>query len=343
MILFICTTEFQLFSILNICKNFFEDKKIDIYIYGEAKRVEYIKKKAIKSGLFNKIKIIDFKKLKIKIIHVLEVRVNMKRYLDNNTDSYESVFLGGPDIRGIIIFDYFQKINSKCKLCFYEEGIFEYYMLNGLKNKWKSIFHKLFFGYLYLDVIDTLYVFEPKIIIQGARKIKTKKIFVANKKFLTKIFDENIEYKDKRIVFLETSFSDEKNTLNQRNIIEKLFNEFGKVDFAVKLHPASLEATYSAIKLDYLQNVNFEIIGLRQTFENKVFFSCLSSAAILPKIIFNEEPYVIMLYRLFDSKVDNALDKVFCNIQNEYKNNKFFIPNNNNELKQVLDRIKEDL
>lgn len=343
MILFICTTEFQLFSILNICKSFFEDKKIDIYIYGEINRAKYIKKKAEKSGIFNKIKIIKFKKVKIKIIHVLKIRMNIKQYLDDNNECYESVFLGGPDIRGIIIFDYFQKINLKCKLCFYEEGIFEYYLLNGLKNNWKKLFYKLFFGYIYLDVIDTLYVFEPKIIIQGTRKRKTKKILLANKSFLTKIFDENIEYKDKKIIFLETFFPDKKNTLNQKNIIEKLFNEFGKVNFAVKLHPASLETTYNAIKLDYLQNINFEIIGLKQTFENKVFFSCLSSAAILPKIIFDEEPYVIMLYRLFDSKVDDELDKVFCNVQNEYKNNKFFIPNNNNELKQVLERIKEDI
>lgn len=90
---------------------------------------------------------------------------------------------------------------------------------------------------------------------------------------------------------------------------------------------------------------SLEIIELKQAFDDKVLISIISTACLTPKMIFGEEPYVILLYKLFENNDTRwtCIDNFMKCVQKLYCQNKFFIPLNIEELKELLGKIKKEL
>lgn len=73
----------------------------------------------------------------------------------------------------------------------------------------------------------------------------------------------------------------------------------------------------------------------------KILMSVFSSACIMPKIMFDEEPFVILLYKLIDVSDETAINSdiidLVYKVKESYQNpERFVIPETFEELTQII-------
>lgn len=115
----------------------------------------------------------------------------------------------------------------------------------------------------------------------------------------------------------------------------------GNENVIIKKHPRD------TMQDDVLKNypytsIPFEYIALESEIDDKVLISLSSTAAVMPKIILDQEPTVILLYKMFKMGIgeDNTREVLYQNCRSMYREKRrFVIPSSKEELIEVLDGI----
>ena len=111
----------------------------------------------------------------------------------------------------------------------------------------------------------------------------------------------------------------------------------GKV--CVKKHPRDKKMNRYGCK-EYTDNsVPFEMLCLCSDFSNKTLIVLSSTSILTPKIIFNQEPHIVLLYKLFPMKsgFDDQRTKMYDSIRNIYSDpSKLSIPESFEELNELI-------
>ena len=129
------------------------------------------------------------------------------------------------------------------------------------------------------------------------------------------------------------------------DIYDNICNILGYDNVIMKVHPRD-KNNKSKIKKYLHTSIPFEYIKLESNIERKLLITLSSTAVVMPKILFNQEPAVILLYKLFNLKLGerDTRDSLYINCKSMYQNKaKFLIPKNMEELKTSLVRLKGEL
>lgn len=353
MILFLANTPSQLLNAVVLSNTEFRNEKCDLYCTSNIREASFIFRE---EGCLNEVYEITLlpeklprntkiNKTIVRIGNALKLNT-IKRNLPSNPLKYTRMFLAGVGLRNIEIFYAIKKINRSIKLSLFEEGTYEYCAF-GEKKEWgKILFSYIFFGHYYLYESDSLYVYMPDLVVSEWKNLVVKKIpSLREQQFLLASINKAFGYKHTNVenysgkcIILEQAFQNQQFKIQQNELIKRVISYFGKNNVIIKLHPRSSENKYGK-DIQYLNTKQpFEIIALNEDVSRGIFVSVTSSAITNFKVILNMEPTIIVLYKLFNSKnqVFNANQKFITRVKAICEKNKFYIPDDNDELIEIL-------
>ena len=231
------------------------------------------------------------------------------------------------------------------KLSLYEEGACEYYTLGLSKSRARSIFSHFFFGHYYFEECDSLYVYNPGFVqnIWGNIEVKNIPNYSENIEILN-LLNNVFDYKEKlllpcreKVIILEQAFATENDEKNQEKLISHIAEIVGSENIIIKLHPRSGEGKYAGKYRTIKTSIPLELLIANEINIDKIFISVSSSATLNLKLIFDIEPYIIILNRLGRSDENLTTgDKLYSRIQQSCRENHFFIPHTLGELDKIL-------
>ena len=123
-----------------------------------------------------------------------------------------------------------------------------------------------------------------------------------------------------------------------KKLLEAIEKAFAVDGVVYKYHPRENTADLSKPHI-IAQNVPFEVFCYWNDFSDKTIISICSTGAFTPKLLFDQEPKVIFLYKLLRKYLISAdLDeKLFINFKNSYRDkSRVMIPETVSEFKEML-------
>lgn len=160
------------------------------------------------------------------------------------------------------------------------------------------------------------------------------------------------QYEKRKAIYLSTFSIEGKNfDLRSTEMLSTIQQVFGRHRVIAKIHTGNTNHAKnfanSFEKKIYVDRDKYIFEGLYMQLPErakKVLVSCISTAAIYPKFMFGDEPYLIFTFRLYDTyrQVGVERDDWMCNaVIDAYEDkSKVMVPNSMLELKQMLKRIK---
>lgn len=124
-------------------------------------------------------------------------------------------------------------------------------------------------------------------------------------------------------------------------IYDMITSSFKDMKILFKRHPRDMTPLKQG--RNYLTlDVPFEAINCIQNFNDKILIAWDSTAVLTSKLFYDEEPIVILLYKLVRGKQDNLTetDFLYQNFKECYRNSvKFFIPETMRELMEFVKEV----
>lgn len=334
---FICDTPFQLFNTLNfIINNHIEQN--DLYLVNHFSGMEEIFNNIRDQDYFNNIYWVEYDrrreesniKWNIKrIYYYLFPKKTIFRNMKNNDikkvcRNYNEVYAGVVTCFVACIL----KANPKAEFIMIEDGTGSYSgNLLDFTIGWK---HKLF----------------ARVFNCGSNVVKPNKLLVNNKKMckstisnniqslplitehtleqIKKIFRTGEESKDNKInnIIWLTQPNDSYSKRSEINYKVAEILKKQKENITVRMHPRDKEVQiYKEFELDQSDRM-WELFVATVDMDKKILISSHSSALFTPKIIFDKEPFLVFLYKLYDDefmqKNWNNIETMIDNLRNEY-------------------------
>lgn len=246
-----------------------------------------------------------------------------------------------------IIYSILKKKNKKIEYICYEEGLGSYVLETCIKNL--SIKQRILLSFFTFRILKkreyNLLLYEPMLLCVNnydmVKLEKLEKIQSFNNEYYNYIFNYKKEFDyNEKVIYLEQIYTNfhEFDELENK-LIEQLKINF-KDDFIIKRHPRS-NKNY---KLKCIEDKSpWELVCMNNKIEDRILISVNSTACITPKVLFDKEPIIIILAKIFpdDLNIANHVCTLFEKLENTYKNkNRVFIPNNFDELNKIFDYIK---
>ena len=271
--------------------------------------------------------------------------------LPNKSKIYERIFIGYADFVNQYIWSCFK---DKSITCLYDEGTYTYGCLNIQLSLLKRMIQKIIFRGSLLQDVSEVYVRDKERFSVGNHKsIYVKKIDFDMSRNLEdiiyttfKIHPSTIKILDKPAIVFDHNIELEDVRNKQLEIVEECCKLIGRNNVIVKLHPASVKASYKDFCDQYEDRIPFEIVMNSLDMDNKVLISIFSTACFSPKQYLNKEPFIILTYKLMGTSflLDTQYLDIVTQIKNDYiHSNRVFIPQTMNELIDVLKYIQVQL
>lgn len=347
---FIANVPFTLIEAINfVLSNKIENA--DLYFikvfHGAQETGERIKK----TGIFKNVYILDDVLLTYpitfkKCIHVVKNGKRIVNMLKNKSYDYCYYNNSGWLINSIF-YTGFLKGNHQIENRFIEHGYYSYvtdYSAKPWYMKWliKAVGLKCMDG----SMIDTIYMFEPELMCtrHDGKTEKMKKLDKSNPqlvKALNEIFNYDIrnnQYSDKDMIVMEQGTM--KVEFDKEGFWKKVFECIDLQRTIIKAHPRQKGSTLTKCGAEISRNhtLPWEMEILNNKIENKVQITIFSGACVSPKLMFDDEPTVIFLYKLLPvdytflgEKLINFADKIG---QRYVDKSKYFVPESFEQLRQ---------
>lgn len=366
MIAFFAATPYQVFNCVNILKNYYKNESADIYILTFACDISDLYCSLKKSSIFKNVYLFENimkPKNKLGVIkdfiftdsYILKTLKNKK---------YDKLFLTCIGDRNDLFYNKLLKNNKNLELYFYDEGIGIY--INGFYQSSSNmlLFYKIL-NYKYsVENFKKVFVYNPELVMSDIN-CKLEKIPKVDKKsnfdLFNRVFNHKIQdnYDLYGYIYLDQYFSkymDEneyKKTykFDHNRILKIISNKIGAKNLIIKKHPVTPDDQYSFsfynVSKDY--KVPWEIIQLNFDMSNKVLITVNSTSVLTPKMIFNEEPYVILIGKALKNENpnlkfwNNNLDRMIFKFRCAYKKpEKIIVPESLKEFENKLEGINNN-
>ena len=154
--------------------------------------------------------------------------------------------------------------------------------------------------------IDERYIFEPGLIsvpqsgeIKVLEKLDRKDENL--KKCINQIFgyDDVLDsFRDKKIILMEQG--PRKEPIDMLGLWKKVSRYISKEDAIVKSHPRQKQSALRELGFDMYERytIPWEVLTFNQDMNDKTLFCIFSTSCVNPKIMFDEEPRIVFLYKL---------------------------------------------
>lgn len=320
----------------------------DLYYIPTSKNAEELVERTRKTGLFKNVFMLPNISIEYPItlkqgIDISIRRFDVKKILKGK--KYDNIYFNSDGwLLNSIVFSPLKKSNPRN--VFVENGI-NPYITPYESKQW---YLRAFINCSGMTCMDGRYISERYILEPSLMQVEQKGRVVALDKFdrndtdfknnINFIFNYNEEldsFRNKDIIIMEQG--PRKEAIDMYGIWEKVSKIIPKERAIVKSHPRQKEGKLAALGIDVFERyvTPWEVISLNQDMSNKTLMCIFSTACIYPKVMFDDEPRVIMLYKLIGvdyTFFGPGMIKYVEAVENLYRDkSKFFIPKTWDELK----------
>lgn len=266
--------------------------------------------------------------------------------------AYDDFFYSFPSYQTSILSVYLSKMGTNINCCDDGQGSYtcENWHVYPIKER---VFRKIFFNadtrnrdeqwWLYLPEFYRM-INSPDIRpIQKIENIWNRSEIQKDMIFLFGMTEDKAIRDD--VILLDIVWDetlDERGEEQLRNVYNIIFAAFGKEHVLIKKHPRNKKMPYIGCRYND-STIPFEILVMGQDVNKKILISLCSTATATFKLMQDEEPYILLLYKVvsgFTAEYSN-MDNYFRGLQALYRvSEKVMIPNNIGELKQCLKLLK---
>ncbi len=359
MILYYAATQLHIFNAINMLNTVHKGKKADIFVLNHFISAPAICQRLEASGVFEHVVLVDNKNDK-RLLSLLK-RVVQTIFLPRdiadavkNKRYDEAVFFSNDHLMAASLIKLILKKNKAAEFALGEDGVGSYFADLQIPNAKVKLILKLFGTARYLEKINIQYIYQPELMVREnnltLRRIPvpdfSEGISSAYKTIFGAAQENTYPYNEKAIYlqqpFVEDGLSNE--FKSEETLLDLLEGFFGKDEFLVKLHLRSKPERYE--KYHHTKDTTlWEYVWCEKSLANKLLITPVSTAALSPKMFFDEEPVVIFTYRLFDKSLTenpdykNMIDFVM-RFRDCYTNkDRVFIPQSLQELRGILENL----
>lgn len=316
--MYVCSSPFQILTAVILASNNCE--KADIYINRFFKQVDRYVERLRLLGVFRDVFVIPYDVYsaffnkkgrltpKLQAFHNYLFPNKIAESVIPSKCFYKKIYSPNRDIICRYLQFYHFKHNYNTELIIYEEGN-SVYIRNDViqENLVEKMLRKAIYGNYIKN--NTLLLYSPSLF----QKMKQKTSFEIDKiavpsnaiEIIKEVFNFQYAFNKGSAILIDTHKSaifnkSEKNRLEMlyRTIIEAL-----QTTVYLKKHPRETEISF-VIDETIDDSVPFEVLCTDSNADNFVLVSYISTAVATPKLMFNKEPYVILLYKLVNSNLD---------------------------------------
>lgn len=363
---YFCVSTFQLIPILSIALS--QKDKGDLYIEPVFKDAVLFAQKLEKTGIFHHIIIIPHDEIYSKhfksthpglfnhweivksYLHVEQVAKMILRPDVTYRHMYLSTRAYFPRIVQLSLIK--RKVNTKIIL--FEDGVGSYLNFMIAKpKKFDSVVRTILFGKKSMNRDGDGYLFCPEIFesINPCHNYRIKKMErIWEREEGKRIFDslfpmaKDSVFPEQAIIIdaIKSEIFSIENARKLDNLYKLIIEKIGIDHVVIKKHPRDEEPEDQRLQYYLHPETPFECVCMNMDMSEKIVISYSSTAATTPKILLDQEPYVIMLYKLVEgnAKLSQELSSYFESVKGLYRQeDRFFIPENMEELKEILEFI----
>lgn len=352
----VCCTPFHIFTTVHLMLTEFKNYDVDVYISNHFNNSQEIFKKVKDLNIFDNCYYIKDKGQGVAHkgkLFKMYISNNLNSFIDESLKEYDSIYIFAFSRFSVSLIENVKSKNKKTEVYFVEDGISTYTMsrdfsnsttINIIKDIRKIILKQHKFT---VKDINGLMLYEPSIYQLNEMKniIRIPKISDEEKSELNKYFDKIFKRDDNslldksRFIYFDQSFNIDGNPIGEKELLQKI-TESLKDKVLLKPHPRESQSKYNGLNVNILANQStpWEVVLLNVDLKSKVLITISSSAVFASKLILNEEPTIVLVYKLV-KKIDyhnDVFEKYITSISKTYKSGRVLIPNTMEELHTIL-------
>ncbi len=357
---FFCSTPYQIIAAVSIVRQNHETADLYVLFDGPKDYLEGIRKE----NIFSEVKFVE-KINSTSAYRLLQRLGNLGKYvkcdriaeeiLVPNT-RYNKLYFSNRGIEARCCFFHYVKNNIPIERILFDDGASSY--LNDFYvyiRKEDALVRKLLFGEKALEPVSRKMLYSPDLYQMTCKSTKKYKIEKIDGKFdnyeTKELCNRIFQFKDSDLIkencilldCIKDEILDKEGQKKLQFLYRKIFQEYGAENIIVKPHPRDNAKMEGGAKYYSNYKLPLECLYMNLNCSEKVLISVSSTAVATPKILFDQEPYVILLYRLLDLKKINMddLDRYYRNCKSLYRHpERFMIPENEEELTEYLKQKK---
>lgn len=364
-IAFFCSTPYQIINALNIKLSHYQNDNADIYVLKHFHSFDWLCERLSSLNIFDSVYKIDdgdfdyrynlptVKRYIKKGLDFIFCKRVVEPYIDT-AKKYDAIYYTFPNMVIEFACYYYISQNKHIKFYMFEDGFSSYSDDLIAVSKAKSLFLKITGRKQFLDTNHSLFLYAPELfcktrINKNYKVLPISKIDSTNSLFLNyynTLFDfDNICNINQKVIFFEQPYEDEIVNQNIRNCLDNVLENINKDDVCIKLHPRGKKELYGGISTYSNSAVPAEVIYLNMNdLMDKVLISSVSTACLSPKLIFDKEPTLILLYKYLKLEqkgiVTQGLVDFIEKVVTTYKDkSKIMIPETKEEFLQCIRSI----
>ncbi|MBC2871089.1 hypothetical protein H7271_05655 [Bittarella massiliensis] len=362
MIAFLCATPYQIFNCVALKTTLYSDEKADLYLLTHTSDISMYFSRLKASHMFSNIYVINAFRHPSNMWNTMKDFLFLDKSLSNVLNKKFYKILLGTCI-GVINSVFYSKLyknNPDLRFFYYDEGIGIYCTpLIEASTKLK-FFIRSIGGRDYFESISGLYAYMPKAILTNRQfpGYCIPAVSLERQELFNCIFAYSGEaefYKDKTFVYLDQAYKKQLNIdIDNGKLLTQICRVVCKSQITLRLHPTRMpddqEYSGNSVEVAPAVDIPWEVLLLNMDLQNKVFISINSTACITSKMVFDQEPFVILLYELvpecmaFHADGGKTMKMFFEKIRCSYRNpERFFIPKTFDELHNVLESISKEV
>lgn len=357
---FICTTPYQIIAATTIAIN--NADKSELYIVPQFAQAKEYADRIRESGIYRKVLFVDlskieaYKKRKNRFFYRFGI---VKNYLKLNKIvqdiigdvDYKTIYISSQANFGRLISIYYLKKGSKIVYFDDGEGSYSDYKIYEAQGIDRQI-RKILFGSQSIRLSNNRQLYRPELYEMTFGKWDNLSVipnWSKTPQLLEKINviceyskDANISQK---YVLLDTipceSFNKEGEKKYDKlvNICMDLLGE----ELLIKKHPRDNRKYKRACAVYPHTSIPFEVICANSDIENKVLIGAISSALLMPKLLLDAEPVVILLHHITGARLgeEEKREMMISYIKGLYRNkSKFIVPETLEEFIGIIKILK---
>lgn len=358
---FICTTPYQIIASASIASECGDSA--DLLIVPQFLHADEYEARIRNTNLFNEVRLIDtsiveaYKNRENRFLYGLGI-VNNYLKLDEIVNGivgdidYKKIYISSQANIGRLISIYFLKRGAEVVYFDDGEGSYDDFKIYEAQGIDKFI-RRILFG-------------NDSVTLSNKRKLYCPKLF---KKIFGESFDvssipnwsDDIELLEKinmisgytedakinhKYILLDTIPSESFDVAGQE-IYEKLIDICVKnigTELLIKRHPRDNRGSKKNCEFYRYSNIPFEVICANSDVEHKVLICSGSSAVLMPKLLFDIEPAVILLHHITGARLgdEEKRETIISYVKDLYRNKqKFIVPESMEEFNEIIRKMMD--
>ena len=356
---YLCTTPLQVLGAIALEQE--KREGADIFLFDDNKDYLSLGKRLRDTNIFENVYCVDFyssmKSNNRRITRFLAfLRMAFcSRYVSRIIGAdiiYENLYASSSAVSKMVVASGLYKKNQSMNVYMYDDGIGSYSKSERVKTG-SALFQKAKRILKWEDILSkpkAVYLYQPELAADESnttiKRMPTIKVASDTNNLASIFTDENLDdlLIDEKVIIFDT-FRNKGTSSETLRILDEVYERlgliYGQEKLVIKVHPRSTVDLAVPIKRYSLTALPVEIVYMRQTdLRDKILVALNSSAVFTPKMLFGEEPYVILLYRLVskDAEVRKKRDDLYLHLLSMYEDqSRICIPETFEALNSKLD------